>query len=192
MDIKIFPHPALRHVSKPVMRVNRKLNAIINEMFELMYKARGVGLAANQVGLPLRVFVMNSSGKQGEGIERVFINPVISRQKGMTIAEEGCLSLPELEAEVRRPEQIHVRAYDLQGAEIDETLTGYESRIVQHETDHLDGILFTDRVSPGVHMEIVPTLVEFQDAFDRLHGDHYEKFMADTISYLKSIEQEYC
>jgi peptide deformylase len=192
LDIKIFPHPAIRHVSKPVMRINRKLAAIVDEMFELMYKARGVGLAANQVGLPLRLFVMNSSGKQGEGIERVFINPVISRQKGMAIAEEGCLSLPELEAEVRRPEQIHVRAFDLKGNEIAETVTDYESRIIQHETDHLDGVLFTDRVSPGVAMEISPALADFCDAFDRSHGENLEQFLAETTAYMKSVEKEFC
>lgn len=174
------------------MRVNSRLTEIVREMFNLMYAARGVGLAANQVGLPLRLFVMNAAGKQGEGQERVFINPVISRPKGNAIAQEGCLSLPDLEAEVRRPAQVCISAFDLQGNEIGETLEGFDARIVQHEIDHLDGILFTDRVSPAVAMDIQPALLEFVDAFENQHAPDIDKFIAEAKEQLLMLEKEFC
>ncbi len=103
MKIIHYPHPTLRHRSKPVRRVDAKLKSMISEMFDLMYEASGIGLAANQVDLPLRFFVCNLAGERGEGEELVFINPVISRPKGNEEREEGCLSLPGVCAPVKRP-----------------------------------------------------------------------------------------
>jgi len=119
-----YPHPTLRHKSKPVTRINRELKEIVGEMFQLMYAARGIGLAANQVDLPLQLFVINISGDSEEGEERVFINPVISKPSGQAEAEEGCLSIPEVNGTVLRPEKIHVSAFDLDGNEISETVDG--------------------------------------------------------------------
>ena len=109
-------------------------------MFELMYDAKGVGLAANQVDLPFRLFVTNLAGAPDEGEEMVFINPVVERPKGNTEQDEGCLSLPEVYAPVRRPERITVSAYDLSGNEINGEIDGIMARVVQHETDHLDAV----------------------------------------------------
>ena len=121
---------------------------MIAEMFELMYKHKGVGLAANQVALPYRLFVMNPEGDPTKPeLERVFINPVLTKPKGQAEAEEGCLSIPSLYADVVRPERIIVSAYDLEGNEIEEELSGFPARIVQHETDHLDGVLYVDRLA---------------------------------------------
>ena len=147
MEIIHYPHPTLRHASKPVMRVDRELKQIVAEMFERMYEARGVGLAANQVDLPLRLFVANLEAEPGKGDELVFINPVVSRPRGGgEESEEGCLSIPGVYAPVIRPKQVRVEAYDLAGNEIRLEAEGLLSRVIQHETDHLDGVLFIDKV----------------------------------------------
>jgi peptide deformylase len=165
-----YPHPTLRHVSKPIRRVDAELRAIIGEMFELMYEANGIGLAANQVDLPLRLFVSNLAGRPDEGEELVFINPVISRPKGHSEREEGCLSLPGLYAPVRRPESVHFQAYSLQGEPIEAQLDGMMARVVQHEVDHLDGVLFIDRLSPTAGMNVTDILGEFELDFDSKRG----------------------
>ena len=126
-----------------------------------MYAARGVGLAANQVDLPLRFFIANPKGDPDEGEELVFINPVLSRPKGLEEADEGCLSFPELYGPVTRPKRIHVQAYGLDGKEISADLEGFLSRVVQHETDHLDGVLFTDRMSTTNRMAVADVLERF-------------------------------
>jgi peptide deformylase len=163
-----YPHPTLRYKSKPVTRINQELKVIVREMFQLMYQARGIGLAANQVDLPLQLFVLNISGNPEEGEERVFINPVISAPKGQAEAEEGCLSLPEVNGTVLRPEKIHVSAFDLSGNEIDETVDGLLARAIQHELDHLNGVLFIDRISESVKRNIDGQLYEFENHFNAL------------------------
>lgn len=157
-----YPHPTLRQRAEPVRRVDAELRKIVAEMFELMYAQNGVGLAANQVDLPIRMFVVNTAGNPDEGEELVFINPVISRPKGTCEHQEGCLSLPGLYADVTRPEVVHVQAYTPSGNEIDTDLDGFLSRVVQHELDHLDGILFFDRLSEPARLGLEPTLEEFQ------------------------------
>jgi peptide deformylase len=160
VQIVNYPHPTLRYKSKPIRRVDADLKRIVGEMFDLMYKAKGVGLAANQVDLPLRLFVANEASDPDEGEELVFINPVLSRPKGTATREEGCLSLPELYGEVTRPERIHVQAYNLQGELFEGELSGLLGRIVQHETDHLDGVLFIDRLSETGQMNLREDLDE--------------------------------
>lgn len=135
-------------------------------MFAQMYASRGIGLAANQVDLPLRLFIVNLSGKADEGEELVFINPVITQPKGTEEDDEGCLSLPELFGPVRRPKQVAVQAYNLKGEELRTTLTGMLARVVQHENDHLDGVLFTDRMSPTAFADAQPVLDEFEFIFN--------------------------
>ncbi len=125
MRIIQFPHPTLRRTSKSLRRVDDELRQIVRNMFDLMYEAKGIGLAANQVDLPYRLFVLNLTGDAAEADqEQVFINPVLSDPKGSAEAEEGCLSLPGLYAQVRRPETITVSAYDLTGQEVEETVDG--------------------------------------------------------------------
>jgi len=161
-----FPHPTLRRVSKPLRRVDDELRNIVREMFDLMYQAKGIGLAANQVDLPYRLFVLNLTGDPAEAEEeQVFINPVLSDPKGTAEAEEGCLSLPGLYAQVRRPETITINAYDLTGQEIEETIDGLFARAAQHETDHLNGVLFIDRLSPTTRLSLKDTLEEFEIEF---------------------------
>jgi peptide deformylase len=149
-------------MSKPIKRVDRDLVQIVREMFDLMYASRGIGLAANQVGLPLRLFVANLSAEPGNGEEQVFINPVLTRPKGNEEGEEGCLSFPDLYGPVVRPKEVTVNAYNLRGEEVKANLTGMLARVVQHEFDHLDGVLFIDRMSATARATAQPTLDEFE------------------------------
>ena len=148
------------------MRVDDALRAVIQQMFPLMYEAKGIGLAANQVDLPLRVFVINLAGDPNEGEEHVFINPVISRPKGNDEKEEGCLSMPGVNGHVKRPEKVRVEAYNLKGQLFTADLDGLFARAVQHELDHLDGVLFTDRMSETGKIVIRPDLDELEVAFN--------------------------
>ena len=166
MEIIPYPHPTLRRKSKLVKRVDSELKNIVAEMFEMMYAARGVGLAANQVNIPLRFFVINTEADPAKKeMERVFINPVISQPKGMTEAEEGCLSLPGLYGNVLRPKQVRINAYDLAGNEINEEITGLLARAAQHELDHLDGVLFFDRMNETGKISVRDSLDEFETDF---------------------------
>jgi peptide deformylase len=167
MPLKViqYPHPTLRHVSRPIKKVDAELREIVREMFALMYKHNGVGLAANQVDLPYRVFVVNLESDPAKGEEIAFINPVISQRKGLAEAEEGCLSLPGLYGQVKRPAEVVIDAYSLAGKPIHLELEGLFARVVQHETDHLDGRLFIDRLNTTGLLAARPILDEFEVAF---------------------------
>jgi peptide deformylase len=161
-----FPHPTLLRPSKPLRRVDAEVHQFVAEMFDLMYQHNGCGLAANQVDLPYRLFVMNTTGKAAEKEqEQVFINPVLSKHKGMKEDEEGCLSLPGLYAPVRRPERVTVSGYNLAGEKITLDTSGLFARVVQHEVDHLDGIMFIDRLTPTGRIAVKEALAEFETEF---------------------------
>ena len=166
LQLITYPHPTLRHRSKPIVRVDARLKELVDEMFEIMYEFRGVGLAANQVNLPIRLFIANPSGDKEEGPELVFINPVINRAKGVAEAEEGCLSLPGINAHVKRNKSLTVNAYDLNGNEINADVDGFMGRIVQHEIDHLDGVLFIDRLTDEIKRPITEKIQAFEAAFE--------------------------
>lgn len=166
MQIIQYPHPTLRHVSKPLKRVDNELRTIVAEMFELMYAANGIGLAANQVDLPYRLFVLNlESDPKAKEKELVFLNPVLTGRKGHVEGEEGCLSIPGIYADVVRSEQVKLNAYDLSGQEVNLELDGLFARAVQHEIDHLDGILFIDRLTPTGEMAVRDALRDFEEQF---------------------------
>ena len=192
LEIVQYPHPTLRYPSKPIKRVDKELKIIIGQMFDAMYEAQGIGLAANQVDLPLQLFVINTSGQQGEGEELVFINPVISQPKGVYEGEEGCLSIVGVHANVTRPAQVHVQGYDLKGNEIDMTVEGLMAKAVQHERDHLDGVLFIDRISESARAAIEGHLDEFEMIFNsqRQTGDMPSD--EQILSRLKEFEARYC
>jgi len=158
-----YPHPALRHKSKPLRRVDAELKKIVHEMLDLMYRGKGVGLAANQVALPYRLFVLNvESDPDAKDQEHVFINPEITKRSGSAEAEEGCLSLPEVFAPVRRPEKIVLSAYNLKGEELNYELSGLFARAAQHEYDHLDGVLFIDRLGPTAQLAVKQALSDLE------------------------------
>ena len=191
MQILQYPHPTLRHVSKPLKRVDAWLQKVVREMFELMYAANGVGLAANQVDLPYRLFVLNlESDPKAKDREMAFLNPVITSRKGTSEAEEGCLSLPGLYADVRRPDKVSVSAFSLAGEEVNLELEGLFARAVQHEIDHLDGVLFIDRLSPTVELETRDRLDDFLNEFEsqRQRGEIPED--QAILERLRQLEQE--
>lgn len=171
LEIIHYPHPTLRYVSRPLKRVDAELKSMVAEMFDLMYEHEGIGLAANQVDLPYRLFVCNPKGDPDEKeSECVFINPVILKGSGQHEREEGCLSIPGVYGPVIRKEKITVQAYNLAGEEISGELDGLFARVVQHETDHLDGRLFIDRLTPTQLADISGELEEFEIDFESRRG----------------------
>ena len=169
MEIVHYPHPALRWKSADVRRIDGALRATVREMFALMYQANGIGLAANQVALPFRFFIANLTGEDSQPDEElVFINPqIIKRTGGTEVAEEGCLSLPGLYADVKRTAKITVEAFDLDGQLFGAELDELAARVVQHEIDHLDGVVFIDRLEESVREEVLPKVADFETAYAR-------------------------
>ncbi len=151
MSIKpliILPDPLLRLVSKPVERVDDELKKFAADMLETMYDAPGIGLAAIQVGQPLRMLVIDLA-KEGETPEpQVFINPeILSSSDDRSTYEEGCLSIPDYYAEVERPASVRVKYLDREGAVQEAEADGLLATCLQHEIDHLNGVLFIDHIS---------------------------------------------
>src|SRR5262249_9708579 len=147
MKIVQYPHPALRFESRPLMTIDQKVRTQAAEMLELMYESKGLGLASNQVGLPYQLFVMNpSADPQQREQERVCINPVIVERKGSVEGEEGCLSFPQLFQKVRRAKTVKIQYYTLEGELKEAVENDMVARIMQHEIDHLHGILFIDKM----------------------------------------------
>jgi peptide deformylase len=156
----------LRHKTRPLTSIDNEVRKHAAEMLELMYTARGVGLATNQVFLPYQMFVMNETAdaEQREH-ERVFINPVVMERKGSIEGEEGCLSFPQLYQKVRRAKTVRVQAYNLQGEQIDLILEDMPSRVCQHEIDHLHGELFIDKMGAIAKLACRSTLRQFERDF---------------------------
>jgi peptide deformylase len=193
LQLVTFPHPVLRHKSKPIVRVDAELLDLVNQMFEIMYDFRGVGLAANQVALPIRLFVANPSGDRKEKEqEMVFINPVINKPKGTVEAEEGCLSLPGINANVLRSKSLEVNAYDLQGNEIAGPVDGFLARIVQHELDHLDGVMFIDRLTEEGQRPLHDDLAKLVRRFDEGRSDGSIPSDQQLSEQIATWEKKYC
>ena len=142
------PDPFLRQISKPVDRVDDALRALMDDMLETMYDAPGIGLAAIQVGVPVRVIVMDLAGEGEEPEPRYFVNPeILDPSEEMSVYQEGCLSVPEFFDEVERPARCRVRYLDYHGAEQVLEAEGLLATCIQHEMDHLEGVLFIDHLS---------------------------------------------
>ena len=192
MKIVKYGHPALRWKSKPLTEISSDFKKTVRRMFELMYEARGIGLAANQVGLPYRFFIMNpTADPEQTDQEHVFVNPDIIRRKGSVEGEEGCLSLPELYGEVSRAEEIVVEAYDLDGSGFELTISDLPARVIQHETDHLDGVLFVDRMTDLSRQELQPGLESFIDEFRRQQADGTYGSDEQLKQRLSELEQSF-
>lgn len=161
-----FPHPSLRYEARPVTRIDERIRASVREMFNLMYEAKGIGLAATQVGIPLRFFILNlTADPQKPEEEKVFINPDIVKRHSSAEAEEGCLSFPGLYAKVRRAKKVKVRAYDLNANEVEVDADELFGRAILHETDHLDGKLFVDYLGPKLEPAVATKIKAIEDAF---------------------------
>jgi peptide deformylase len=161
LPIVAYGDPVLRKVGEPINADYPKLDDLISNMWETMYKANGVGLAAPQIGLPIRVFLVDTSPfadddeldaeeqRELEGFKKVFINAQIREEVGEEWAfNEGCLSIPDIREDVKRKETITITYFDENFNEKTETYGGLLARVIQHEYDHIEGILFTDKLSP--------------------------------------------
>ena len=168
-DLKIieWPDPRLKAVSKPVEAFDEKLKALSAGMFELMRAHKGVGLAAPQVGVNLRMFVMNPTGKPGDDL--VYVNPELLEPSGDEEGDEGCLSLPEIHAQILRSRTYRITARDLAGNPFEQQESGYIARIWQHEFDHLNGTLILDRMGPLAKLGARKALRELQAKWDEAH-----------------------
>lgn len=168
--LHLLGSPVLRQRSAEVGQSTDDITQLIDDLFETMDASRGVGLAANQIGVARRVAVVDADEDRFE-----MIDPVILESEGRALAEEGCLSIPEIYGEVSRPERIVLEATDRYGNRYRKEATGLKARAIQHELDHLDGILFLDHLS----------LVKRQILLARYRREH-----KDDTSYLKEVQPE--
>ena len=175
MKIVQYPHPALRFRSDPLKAIDKEVRLVAGRMLELMYRARGLGLASNQVAWPFQMFVMNATADPAKPEhQRVLINPVVVEKKGTVEGEEGCLSFPDLFQKVRRAKSVRVQAYDLEGkmveivtGELESPIAELTSRVLQHEIDHLHGVLFVDKMGPLGKLGARGRLKDFERVFRR-------------------------
>jgi peptide deformylase len=187
-----YPHPALARRARPLVRIDEALCDAVEQMFDIMYEAQGVGLAANQVALPYRLFVVNVMGQPDQGEELVFINPTLSRPRGSGVQEEGCLSIPGLRKEVRRPEQVVLDAWTLDGEPVHLELDGFLARVVQHEFDHLEGRLFTDRLPEAAALEVRRELELMRELFLGKQSRGVLPSDVEIVARLEALESERC
>jgi len=168
------PDPRLRVISKPVETIDDELRTLVVDMFETMYAAPGIGLAAVQVGVPIRLLVVDLQEREevGEGEEprtindpRVFINPeILDPAEDFTVYNEGCLSVPDQYADVERPASCRARWMDMDGVQHDERIEGFLATCLQHEMDHLNGVLFIDHLSRLKRQMILKRLEKLKKA----------------------------
>ncbi len=147
LKLTLYPDPILKRRAAPVLTIDDEVRDRVREMFEILYREKGVGLAAPQVGWGVRLFIANPAGEPNPEGARVYINPRILAAEGELREEEGCLSIPEVRGIVGRSRKVLVSAQDLVGRGFEEEAVDLKSRVVQHELDHLDGILFISRLS---------------------------------------------
>ncbi len=147
MEVVTYPNPVLKTMAKPIEEINSEIRQIAEEMLETMYDACGIGLAAPQVGLSIRLVVLDVAGEKTG--ERVFINPHIIEEKGETLEEEGCLSFPDVMGKIIRSQYVKVVAYNLKGEKLEMEAEGLLGRAWQHEIDHLNGCLFIEKMTPA-------------------------------------------
>ena len=166
LTVRLYGDPVLRQVATPVREITAEIKRIIADMTETMWYQVGIGLAAPQVGLPHRILVMDD----GSGGAQALINPVIESRSGTIREEEGCLSLPGVFGVVERSKTITVRAMDADGKPVALEATGLKARIVQHELDHLDGVLFIDRLPPVTRDRIKKKIQK--EGFPKETGHH--------------------
>ncbi|KAM7280043.1 hypothetical protein ACFE04_007177 [Oxalis oulophora] len=171
LKIVKYPHPILRAKNKRIDTFDDNLKKLVVEMFDVMYNTDGIGLSAPQVGVNVRLMVFNSVGERGEGEEIVLVNPRVHRySKKMVLFNEGCLSFPTIYADVERPDSVKIDARDSNGARFTVNLSGLPARVFQHEFDHLEGVLFFDRMTEEVLDEIRPQLQGLENEYEEMTG----------------------
>jgi len=179
LPILEVPDPRLKTISTPVETFDADLKTLVNDMTETMYAAPGIGLAAIQVGVPKRLLVIDLQEEEGAGDEpvrnpRVFVNPeILDPSNEHSLYNEGCLSVPDQYAEVERPAQIRARWQDLDGKVHEETMTGLMATCLQHEMDHLEGILFIDHLSRLKRQMVLKKIEKARKMFGgHVHNEH--------------------
>ena len=192
LELVEYPHPALARKSRPLVRIDDAVRDAVAQMFDIMYEAQGVGLAANQVALPYRLFIVNVTGQRGAGEELVFFNPALSRPRGTAVQEGGCLSLPGLRMDVRRPERVVLDAWSLDGQPLHLDLDGFLARVVQHEFDHLEGRLFTDRLPDAAALEARRVLASMQEVFAGRQARGEVAGHEQLVTRLEALEADRC
>lgn len=155
LPLSYYPEPVLFEIGRPVTKFDNELRQLVADMFLTMYAEPGVGLAAPQVGISKRLFVMDCAQRGEQSRPLVVANPEIIRQDGEQLDYEGCLSLPGYSGKVRRPFEVVVRGQDLDGNPIEYSASGLEARCICHETDHCDGVLYIRRLGPIKRDQIV-------------------------------------
>lgn len=163
MRLVRYPDPVLRKAAEPVKEFDGKLLRLVRSMFTIMYRHRGIGLAAPQTAVAARVIVANTSGsKDGE---LPLVNPVILKFYGSQMGEEGCLSFPGVFAKIERPAKIIGRARNLSGQPVEFEAEGLLARVIAHEIDHLDGVLLPDRISPADKIAVKNALKKLEKLY---------------------------
>ncbi|KAL0014335.1 hypothetical protein SO802_001404 [Lithocarpus litseifolius] len=171
LKIVEYPDPILRAKNKRIDSFDDNLQKLVHEMFDVMYKTDGIGLSAPQVGINVQLMVFNPVGERGEGEEIVLVNPrVYKYSKKMVLFNEGCLSFPGICADVVRPETVKIDAWDIKGARFTVSLSDLPARVFQHEFDHLQGILFFDRMSDEVLDSIRTELQALEKKYEEKTG----------------------
>jgi peptide deformylase len=166
LRVRRYGDPVLRRRADPVEATTPEIRRLVDDMVDTMYDEVGIGLAAPQVGVSLRLMVVGD--EEGRGTQ-VLVNPAITAQGGLVTAEEGCLSLPGIFAQVTRSEWVTLDAQDLDGKPVAITARGLRSRVFQHEIDHLDGVLFIDRLDPVLRDRIKRRIKKEGFTEDRAH-----------------------
>ncbi|KAL1314788.1 hypothetical protein AAHE18_16G215100 [Arachis hypogaea] len=171
LKIVEYPDPKLRAKNKRIVSFDDNLKSLAREMFDVMYKTNGIGLSAPQVGIDVQLMVFNPVGESGEGEEIVLVNPRVSKySKKLSILNEGCLSFPGIYADVKRPESVKIDARDVNGNRFSFSLDGLPARVFQHEFDHLQGILFFERMTEEVLGNIREQLQALEMKYEQLTG----------------------
>ncbi|MCL4490505.1 MAG: peptide deformylase [Nitrospirae bacterium] len=147
LEIRKYPEEVLKKKASPVKEIDEAVRRLVDDMVETMYAAPGIGLAAPQVGVSKRIVVIDISSKEEEFPLIVLANPRIIEAEGLVDSEEGCLSVPQYTSVVKRAERVIVKGLDIKGTPVEIEGTGLLARVLQHEIDHLDGVLFVDRLS---------------------------------------------
>jgi len=161
LEVVHYGDPILRKKCNSVKDFS-KLESLLNDMFDTMYEENGIGLAANQVGFDMNLFIIDISGIEEDEKTRVFINGEIINSEGESWFEEGCLSIPDIRLNVKRPDIIKFKYQDEKGQEFEEDFDGLLARAIQHEVDHLNGVFIVDRVSKSKKMSVAKELKDIE------------------------------
>ncbi|EFJ32763.1 hypothetical protein SELMODRAFT_85358, partial [Selaginella moellendorffii] len=182
LSIVLYPDPKLRARNIRINSFDDNLKKLVDEMLDVMYRTDGVGLSAPQVGVNARLMVFNPEGERGKGKEYVFVNPMIVKfGKEREADREGCLSFYSAQADVERPISIRVEAQDINGKKFGTTFRGWTARIFQHEYDHLEGVLYIDRMTPKALNSIGKELLNLEEEFENRTGTPRPESVKDKL-----------